>query len=282
MRLPGQIFVLALLAAGALPFLAAHQPPAPPSANTFLGFDRNDYPGDGALPILRKSYSFTSYWLSPPPGETQSTWLGKRALLQSQGFGFVVLFNAKESRDIKSVQDAVRFGTSQANTAAKIARLEGFPEGTGIFLDIEEGGRLPDLYHTYLQSWYDALAKSGFHAGVYCSGIPVSEGAGVTIVTAEDIHAHMGTRDLVYWVYNDACPPSPGCTSPTNPPAPSKSGTPSAAIWQFVRSPREKQFARHCSGYSPDGNCYAPGDSSHRWFLDVNVANSPDPSAPKK
>jgi hypothetical protein len=280
--LPGQIFVLALLAAGALPLLAAHQPAAPPSANTVLGFDRNDYPGDDALPILRKSYSFTSYWLSPPPGETQSTWLGRRSPLQSQGFGFVVLFNAKESREIKSAQDAVRFGSSQANTAAEIAKQEGFPEGTVIFLDVEEGGRLPDLYHAYLQSWYDALAKVGFRAGVYCSAIPVNEGAGTTIVTADDIRTHMGTRDLLYWVYNDACPPSPGCTSLTNPPALSKSGAPYAVIWQFVRSPREKQFARHCSGYAPDGNCYAPGDSSHRWFLDVNVANSPDPSAPKK
>ena len=270
MRFPGQILVLALLAAGALP------------RNSFLGFDRNDYPGDDAVPILRKSYSFTSYWLSPPPGETQSTWLGKRSLLQAQGFGFALLFNAKESREIKSAQDAVRFGTSQAKTAAKIAKQEGFLEGTVIFLDVEEGGRLPGLYHVYLQSWYDALAKVGFHAGVYCSGIPVDEGAGGTIVTADDIHAHMATRDLLYWVYNDACPPSLGCTSLTNPPAPSKSGIPYASIWQFVRSPRETQFASHCSGYAPDENCYAPGDSSHRWFLDVNVASSWDPSAPNR
>jgi Domain of unknown function (DUF1906) len=284
-RSPFHLFVLAglLAVAGALPFISAQQQIIPPSASkAFLGFDRNDYPGDDALPILRKSYSFTSYWLSSPPGETQSTWLGKRSLLQSQGFGFMLLFNAKESRDLEFAQDAVRFGTSQANSAAKIAKQEGFPEGTVIFLDVEEGGRLPDLYHAYLQSWYDTLVKSGFHAGVYCSGIPVNEGAGTTIVTADDIRTHMGTRDLLYWVYNDACPPSPGCASLTNPPAPSKSGTPYATIWQFVRSPREKQFARHCSGYAPDGNCYAPADSSHRWFLDVNVASSSDPSAPKK
>jgi hypothetical protein len=92
----------------------------------------------------------------------------------------------------------------------------------------------------------------------------------------------MGTRDLLYWVYNDACPPSPGCTSLSNLPTPSQSGIPFATVWQFVRSPREKQFARHCPGYAPDGNCYAPADSSHRWFLDVNVASSWNPSAPRK
>ena len=58
--------------------------PAPPG--TYLGFDLNIYPGDDAMPILRKTFSFTSYWLGPPPGEKRSTWQGKRELryLRSQ------------------------------------------------------------------------------------------------------------------------------------------------------------------------------------------------------
>ena len=55
--------------------------------HTYLGFDRNSYPGDAALPILRKTFAFTSYWISPPPGEKTNTWLGQRALaLDSGGF----------------------------------------------------------------------------------------------------------------------------------------------------------------------------------------------------
>jgi len=42
----------------------------------FLGFDRNIYPGDAALPVLRKTFAFTSYWLSPPPGENLNTYKG--------------------------------------------------------------------------------------------------------------------------------------------------------------------------------------------------------------
>jgi len=34
----------------------------------YLGFDRNDYPGDENLPALRETFSFTSYWLNNPPG----------------------------------------------------------------------------------------------------------------------------------------------------------------------------------------------------------------------
>jgi hypothetical protein len=39
------------------------------------------------------------------------------------------------------------------------------------------------------------------------------------------------------------------------------------------------EFSAHCApGYHTDGNCYAPGDTAHAWFLDVNSATSPDPS----
>ena len=40
-------------------------------ASAYLGFDRNIYPGDAALPTLRKTFSFAGYWLSPPPFEKQ-------------------------------------------------------------------------------------------------------------------------------------------------------------------------------------------------------------------
>src|SRR5215469_11164762 len=96
------VFLLVFLAIG---FKAlSHERPAPeggphmdgvprpsdaaPPTRTFLGFDRNEYPGDDALPVLRKSFAFTGYWLSVPPGAKTNSWQGKRALLQSQGFGF--------------------------------------------------------------------------------------------------------------------------------------------------------------------------------------------------
>jgi hypothetical protein len=108
----------------------------------YLGFDANLYPGDDALPILRKTFSFTSYWLGAPPGEKRSTWQGKRELLASQGFGFVVLFNGRDSRKVKNSIDARQHGFADAQAAAKLARQEGFAKSTVIFLDIEEGGRL--------------------------------------------------------------------------------------------------------------------------------------------
>jgi glycoside hydrolase-like protein len=278
-----QPLVVSLVAAV---FLAASGAPRLPNSHsdevpqTYLGFDRNIYPGDAAVPVLRKTFAFTGYWLSPPPGEKTNTWLGKRKLLHSQGFGFIVLYRVRDSSEFKKSADASQEGTLDARNAATAAKNEGFARGTVIFLDIEEGGRLADVYHAYLRAWTDALVKAGYRSGAYCSGMPVDEGGGVSIVTADDIRNHIGEREILYWVYNDACPPSPGCASMHKPPPPSASGITYTAIWQFAQSPRRREFTKRCAAtYHADGNCYAPGDTTHAWYLDVNTATSPDPSA---
>src|SRR5580765_5755275 len=69
----------------------------PADVHSYVGFDRNEYPGDEALPLLRKSYSFASYWLSPPPEEKSNSWIGKRGVMQSQGFGFLLLYQGRTS-----------------------------------------------------------------------------------------------------------------------------------------------------------------------------------------
>ncbi len=277
--------MVSLLLMASAPFLRDFEVPIAESesrspARAYLGFDLNTYPGDDALPTLRKTFSFSGYWLSPPPGAKQNTWIGKRQFLQSQKFGFLLLYRGPQSSELKSSSQAGNRATADAVNAAAAAKREGFPSHAIIFLDIEEGGRLPAKYHAYLRAWVDVLARAGYRAGVYCSGMPVNEGNGVTIVTSDDIRNNLGKRNLTYFVYNDACPPAPGCVVPQSPPPPSASGIPYAAVWQFAQSPRRKEFTRRCaSTYHADGNCYAPGDTAHAWFLDLNSATSPDPSS---
>jgi hypothetical protein len=277
------LFALILSISGITLSFAILGSAAPPAneSHGFVGFDRNQYPGDEALPILRKSFSFASYWLSPPPGEKTNSWIGKRGVMQAQGFGFLLLYQGRTSGQLPYKKDSIAAGLADAQAAAAAARREGFPVGSVIFLDVEEGGRFFDGYHAYLRSWAEALSREMFRPGIYCSGIVVDEGEGSTIISADDIRAHIGVADVVYWAYNDACPASPGCGVPQNPPAPSVSGVTYASVWQYVRSPREKKVARHCRGYASDGNCYAPGDAAHKWFLDENVASTADPSAPR-
>lgn len=259
---------------------AAVSPPRP-ARQSFLGFDRNYYPGDDTMEVLRKDFSFTSYWLSNPPQEKTNTWTGKHELLHSQGWGFLPLFDGPTSGELRDEPYTLKRVADDIRSAVAAARREGFPSGSVIFLDIEEGGRLPSTYATYLKRWVSGLAQAGFRAGVYCSGIPVDEGEGLTLITADFIRDQIKPADLVYWVFNDSCPPSPGCVTAQELPPPSKSGVPYAQIWQFVRSPRDKETARHCQGYAKNGNCYSHLDQAQKFHMDLNVATSADPSAPR-
>ncbi len=244
---------------------------------TFLGFDRNSYPGDAALPRLRKTFAFTGYWLNTPPSARVNTWLGKRALLRESGFGFLVLFNGRLDVQL-AIGDPAALGRSDALAAIAAARREGFPPGTILLLDQEEGGRLLPEQRGYLFAWVDGVNRGGYLAGVYSSGISALKENGDAIVTAEDIRNTSSKRQIAFWVYNDVIPPAPGCVFPRQPPAPSRSGVRFAAVWQFAQSPgRGRASSRF--GYDRDGNCYAPGFAGRlRIHVDVDVALSPDPS----
>jgi Domain of unknown function (DUF1906) len=248
----------------------------------YLGFDRNTYPGDANLKALHETFSYTGYWLNNPPGERTNTWTGHRAAVESAGFGFLVLFNGRlyaelKSAELKSVAHASTLGNSDAKAAAAAARREGFPTHTVIFLDQEQGGRMLPEQKTYIYAWVDAVTAAGFRAGIYCSGIPAADDD--NIVTAEDIRAHAGSRQIVYWAINDGCPPAPGCVFPNHPPSPTQSGVSFAEVWQFAQSPQRVEVAGRCFGYSRDANCYPPGISPvQQLHVDVNTAMSPDPS----
>jgi hypothetical protein len=250
-------------------------------SRSYLGFDRNKYPGDAALGILRKTFSFCGYWLNVPPGEISNTWQGKREALRSIGFGFLVLFNGRLYRELKSASNPGATGTRDAAVAIEAAKKEGFPGGTIIFLDQEEGGRMLPEQRAYVYAWVDAVHASGYGAGVYCSGIPAKETGGATVITANDLRDNANGRKIVFFVYSDLCPPSPGCAFPRNLPSPQQSGVPFAEIWQFAQSPRRREDTASCpSNYDADGNCYAPLlRRMDRIEVDLDSATSPSPSS---
>src|ERR1700735_3193514 len=184
----------------------------------YLGFDRNDYPGDANLKALHQTFSYTGYWLNNPPEEKTNTWAGHPAVVESAGFGFLVLFNGRLYAELKSIANANKLGKSDAQAATAASRREGFPAHTIIFLDQEQGGRMLPEQKAYIYAWADGIAAAGFRVGVYCSGIPNKEEA--NIVPAEDIRQSAGQRPIIYWAIDDACPPAPGCAFPAHPPSP--------------------------------------------------------------
>ena len=291
MRRSFPMFVTAIFLAGGLALLGARAPssfqsavPAGTLSQSYLGFDRNEYPGDAVLPLLRKTISFCGYWLNLPPGEASNTWEGKREVLTSSGFGFLVLFNGRLFRELKSLPNSRTLGARDAAVAVEAAKQEGFPIGTIIFLDQEEGGRMLPEQRAYVYAWIDGVNASGYRAGVYCSGIPARETNGATATTANDLRDNADGRKIVFFVYSDSCPPSPGCAFPRNVPSPPHSGVPFTLIWQYAQSPRRHEATAKCpSQYDADGNCYAPlVPRKDGMYIDVDSATSPDPSSGRR
>lgn len=244
--------------------------------STYLGFDRNQYPGDENLKALRQTFAFAGYWLNNPPGETHQEWRGKRQAIEAAGFGFLVLFNGRLYAQLKNEDNAARMGKKDAEEAVTSAKREGFRAKTIIFLDQEEGGRMLPEQSAYIHAWVDGVTAAGFRPGVYCSGMGAKEESGESIVTAEDIRQNAGDRKIFYFATNDACPPSPGCSFDQHPPRPAESGVGFADIWQFAQSPKRPDINAACaSSYSRDGECYAPGTKLH---VDLDTATRADPS----
>ena len=256
--------------------------PAPRPGEPVVGFDRNDYPGDDTMSAMRKVFSFTGYWLTNPPGENANTWIGKRQLLRSQGWGFLVLANGKLDAEIlkakKGGTSPAALGKSDAANAVNTAKREGFAAQTILFLDQEEGGRLLDEQAAYLLAWTEAVAASNYRPGVYASGQSVQDSPGVWINTIQDIRARVkkdGLREVAIFNALDKCPPSPGCTIHAKP----LSAAPDLNLtaWQYSQSPRRPEITQSCAEtYAADGSCYAPGFP--QVFLDMDVADSADPS----
>ena len=246
----------------------------------YLGMDRNDYPGDAYMVALRKTFAFTGYWLNDPPGADRNTWQGKRKPLQEMGYGFLLLFNGREYAQLKASGNAARMGSNDAAAAARSAGREGFPKGAILFLDQEQGGRMLPEQRAYIHAWVDGVTHAGYGAGIYCSGIAFRESSTASVVTANDIRDHAGSREIHFFVSNDQCPPSPGCVFPGRPPTPADSGVQFADAWQFAQSPRRPEMTASCrQTYATDGSCYPPDISpSSGVHIDVDTANSPDPS----
>ena len=261
-----------------------------PVPGRFVGFDRNDYPGDGRLAELRRSFDYAGFWLTPPPGETANSWTGKRQAVRDAGFGFLVLANGKlEKQILKAGGTPDALGKADGMQAVAAASREGFPKGTIIFLDQEEGGRLTDAQAAYFFGWTEAVGGSEYKPGAYLSGQQVPDGTGqdgkvIYTTTAADVRERVAEagrhgaklKPVALWVYEDACPPAPGCVV-AGAPKLDDSGTLGAVAWQYAQSPRRAAATKSCAvTYGADGMCY--GGATKDVFVDLNVAGSADPS----
>jgi hypothetical protein len=249
----------------------------------YRGIDRNEYPGDDNMKTLHRTFAFTGYWLTPPPGENSNSWQGHRAALFRQGWGFLLLANGKLDDEILAAKNVgilpAQLGRQDAQAAIESAKSEGFPKHAILFLDQEEGGRLLAEQVDYLLGWTEAVAASGYWPGVYASGIEVPDGVpGKKIHTIQHIRTIVKERHLhtvAFFDYQDGCPPAPGCKLAAKPL--SATGEPDLTAWQYAQSPRRPEITKACAKtYAADGNCYDPALPFVE--LDFDVAATADPS----
>lgn len=142
----------------------------------YAGFDAAVYPGLPAMQWLRShsNLAWCGYYLSPAPNlyPPASAWRGRRRELAAH-WGLAPIYVGQQRNvgagDQFSAVLTVAQGMIDANQAADNARRDGFPAGTCLYLDWEDGSVLGPAAQRYVSAWVAAVHGRGFLPGIYCS-----------------------------------------------------------------------------------------------------------------
>jgi glycosyltransferase involved in cell wall biosynthesis len=209
--------------------IAALASPSPPPT-VFAGLDRSIYPGDAAMQWLKSNtnLAWTGFYLAPAPNHPDTSWMppmnptSVRTTLLGMGWGFAPLYLG---RQVGSPNLTTAQGTADAQNAAALAQSAGFPSGTVIYLDIEQGGLLPAAMIKYYKAWVQGIVNQGYGPGVYCSYFQ----------SAAQLHqADSRARIWVFHVGRYSCANDAKNPYPT--PDTSTSGYALASIWQYLQN----------------------------------------------
>ena len=254
-----------------------------PVTQVFPGFDTGIYPGDAAMRAwVRPSspYHWVGYYLLAPC-HRDASWAGKRETLAATGWGLAVLYVGQQtweglpdrvaaadtappagdtSRAAVAAQRSITCsrtllttaqGTTEADDAIAKAAGDGFPRGSHIFLDIERMTTVPQSMRDYYRAWVSRVLSEGrFRPGIYSH----QRNAAEIYADVRTVFDAAGVRDEpAFWVSSPASFTLAG--------APTDVGFRFARVWQGVL------------------------DAMQTWNgvtlrVDVNVADSPSPSAP--
>jgi hypothetical protein len=136
----------------------------------YAGFDRADCPGLALMARLRAETNLVwcGYYLAAP-SQPAPTWRGKRAALVAQGWGLAPIYVGQQvsgpgSHNVTSTQ-----GFADGERAAETAASEGFPKGSWVYLDLENGPPLVAQQRAYVRAWASSLINGGYRPGIYCS-----------------------------------------------------------------------------------------------------------------
>lgn len=228
----------------------------------YLGFDYWEYLGDQWMQDwwYYSPYYYTGFYLAPAPQHSDTSYMDKRATLENQGWGFLVIYLGHQYEDSPSIEQ----GRLDAQDAHNLAKKAGFPYATTIFFDVEVPTTDQD-YLNYLEAWADEImANTDYYPGFY-----------ISYAYADNLKNMGGNMDSAeYWVYNVNCPPSPGCDDSDTELDPAGSKVSYATAWQYAQSP--EPAGSGCTNYV-DGQC-PQSYGGHEANIDINTADSTNPS----
>lgn len=136
------------------------------------GFDISVYPGDSVMSWLKDNtnLAWAGYYLGPAPSHPHSDWMEKRSWLNSEGWGLAPIYVGQEqdtgpgSHILTEDQ-----GIADGRQAAMLMRQAGFPIGSCVYLDVEDGSPIIPSQVAYISAWVDAIISTDFSPGIYCS-----------------------------------------------------------------------------------------------------------------
>ena len=137
----------------------------------FAGLDRSGYPGDAIMKIIRETTNlkWCGYYLAQAPAHKDPSWMGKRKVLTELGYGIAPLYLGEQTEGPGSRHPSAEKGTTDGKDAVRKMADEGFPPGSCVYLDLENGPPLPDSLRDYMNAWCSAVRDNGFLPGVYCT-----------------------------------------------------------------------------------------------------------------
>lgn len=216
----------------------------------YAGFDASGFPGLSKMQYLRTNtdLEWCGFYFKAP-SHPDGGWMGQRGSLTAMGWGLAPIFVGQQVTGPGSHMVTAAQGKIDGNDAATMMRQSGFPPGSFVFLDLENGPPFNATQQAYVAAWVNTVKGGGFGPGVYCSYLM---GAEVHALCPE-------ARIWVFHVRSTADHIATGGTFPA--PDPKTSGYAGAIMWQ-------REMAAKIT---------VPGGLL---LVDLNTSAVADPSAP--
>jgi len=189
----------------------------------YAGVDTLAYPGDPAMQWLKSNtnLSWTGFYLAPAPYHSDTSWMTTYASLLAMGWTFAPIYVGQQTDSSVLTADQ---GTADGQNATSLASQAGFPAKAVIYLDVEQGGTLPQGMLDYFSAWTAAVTAQGYSPGVYCS---YSQ-------TAAQLSSQEGPLVWAFQLNSYTCANDGQNPYPT--PDPSGSGVDFAVAWQLIQN----------------------------------------------